>query len=103
MHFYTKLGIHLGHRCTMANMQACPCVLQLKKKKNVSHDAFGTQLGRVHVQKMDLSKLQTRKMKGLKRKAWQSEEQVAALTSRSDDKPSVKKLRTADVADIESD
>lgn len=44
--------------------------LQVKKKKNISHDAFGTKFGRVHMQKQDLSKLQTRKMKGLrKRKA----------------------------------
>lgn len=44
--------------------------LQIKKKKNISHDAFGTKFGRVHMQKQDLSKLQTRKMKGLrKRKA----------------------------------
>lgn len=44
--------------------------LQVKKKKNISHDAFGTKLGRVHMQKQDLTKLRTRKMKGLrKRKA----------------------------------
>lgn len=43
---------------------------QAKKKKNISHDAFGTKFGRVHMQKQDLSKLRTRKMKGLrKRKA----------------------------------
>lgn len=30
-------------------------------------DAFGTQQGRIHMQKQDLDKLQTRKMKGLKR------------------------------------
>lgn len=41
---------------------------QPKKKKNVSHDAFGTKFGRVHMQKQDLSKLQTRKMKGLRKR-----------------------------------
>lgn len=47
-----------------------PLTPQAKKKKNISHDAFGTKFGRVHMQKQDLSKLQTRKMKGLrKRKA----------------------------------
>ncbi|XP_075872489.1 ribosome production factor 2 homolog [Nelusetta ayraudi] len=47
-----------------------PKALKVKKKKNISHDAFGTKFGRVHMQKQDLSKLQTRKMKGLrKRKA----------------------------------
>eukprot|EP00069_Balaena_mysticetus_P017221 bmy_10360T0 len=39
-----------------------------KKKKNVSHDTFGTTYGRIHMQKQDLSKLQTRKMKGLKKR-----------------------------------
>ncbi|XP_028809064.1 ribosome production factor 2 homolog isoform X1 [Denticeps clupeoides] len=45
-----------------------PKALKPKKKKNVSHDAFGTKLGRLHMQKQDLSKLQTRKMKGLKKR-----------------------------------
>lgn len=48
--------------------QACrkPKVLKIHKKKNISRDAFGTTLGRIHVGKQDLNKLQTRKMKGLK-------------------------------------
>ncbi|XP_077408687.1 ribosome production factor 2 homolog [Vanacampus margaritifer] len=45
-----------------------PKALKPKKKKNVSHDAFGTKFGRVHMQKQDLSKLQTRKMKGLRKR-----------------------------------
>lgn len=43
-------------------------VLQPKKKKNISHDGFGTRYGRLHMQKQDLSKLQTRKMKGLRKR-----------------------------------
>ena len=46
------------------------CILfleQPKKVKNVSFDPFGSKLGRVHMQRQDLSQLQTRKMKGLKR------------------------------------
>jgi len=51
--------------------RACkvPYAAKQKKKKNVSHDAFGTQQGRIHMQKQDLNKLQTRKMKGLKKVA----------------------------------
>lgn len=49
-----------------------PCCLrspsQVKKKKNISHDAFGSTFGRVHMQKQDLSKLHTRKMKGLRKR-----------------------------------
>lgn len=42
--------------------------LQAKKKKNISHNVFGTKFGRVHMQKQDLAKLQTRKMKGLRKR-----------------------------------
>ncbi|KAH8762591.1 Brix domain-containing protein [Diaporthe sp. PMI_573] len=38
-----------------------------KTKKNVTVDSMGDKLGRVHMGKVDLSALQTRKMKGLKR------------------------------------
>ena len=34
----------------------------------MSRDAFGTELGRIHMQKQDLNSLQTRKMKGLKKR-----------------------------------
>ncbi|KAM9356148.1 ribosome production factor 2 homolog [Pholidichthys leucotaenia] len=50
----------------LANKQ--PKALKPKKKKNISHDAFGTKFGRVHMQKQDLSKLHTRKMKGLRKR-----------------------------------
>lgn len=36
------------------------------KRKNVETDDMGDMVGRVHMQKQDLTKLQTRKMKGLK-------------------------------------
>lgn len=39
------------------------------KKKNVGMDAIGDKIGRVHLGRQDLSGLQTRKMKGLKRSA----------------------------------
>lgn len=45
-----------------------PKALKPKKKKNISHDAFGTKFGRLHMQKQDLNKLQTRKMKGLRKR-----------------------------------
>lgn len=38
-----------------------------KTKKNVTVDSMGDKLGRVHMGKVDLSDLQTRKMKALKR------------------------------------
>ncbi|KAL2758829.1 hypothetical protein ACRALDRAFT_2040908 [Sodiomyces alcalophilus JCM 7366] len=38
-----------------------------KTKKNITTDALGYKMGRVHLGRQDLSKLQTRKLKGLKR------------------------------------
>ena len=34
----------------------------------MAHDVFGAKTGQVHMQRQDYSKLQTRKIKGLKRK-----------------------------------
>ena len=39
-----------------------------KAKKNVDMDSVGDKVGRVHLEKQNLSALQTRKMKGLKRR-----------------------------------
>jgi len=44
-----------------------PKQLTPKTKKNIETDTIGDKVGRVHVGKQDLSQLQTRKMKGLKR------------------------------------
>ncbi|KAI9669049.1 MAG: rRNA-binding ribosome biosynthesis protein rpf2 [Alyxoria varia] len=40
---------------------------EMKQRKNVETDLMGDKLGRIHVGKQNLGKLQTRKMKGLKR------------------------------------
>ena len=40
---------------------------QAKPKKNVETDLVGDKIGRIHLGKQDLSELQTRKIKGLKR------------------------------------
>ena len=37
-----------------------------KKKKNIETDAMGDKVGRIHLVKQDLGKMQVRKMKGLK-------------------------------------
>jgi len=44
-----------------------PKELKPKKVKNISKDAFGSTLGQVHIPRQDLTKLTTRKMKGLKK------------------------------------
>lgn len=49
--------------------EACRVPRELKPitKKNISRDAFGSKMGRVHMGKQDINRLQTRKMKGLKK------------------------------------
>ncbi|KAL3475408.1 tRNA synthetases class I-domain-containing protein [Aspergillus californicus] len=42
---------------------------EIRNKKNVNIDVIGDKVGRVHLNKQDLSDLQLRKMKGLKRRA----------------------------------
>jgi ribosome production factor 2 len=37
-----------------------------KKKKNIETDAMGDRVGKIHLVKQDLAKMQGRKMKGLK-------------------------------------
>jgi len=44
-----------------------PKELKPKKVKNISKDPFGSTLGQVHIPRQDLTKLTTRKMKGLKK------------------------------------
>ncbi|KAH0532647.1 hypothetical protein TsFJ059_001311 [Trichoderma semiorbis] len=44
-----------------------PRGVEERTKKNVTMDSMGDKLGRVHLGKQDLSQMQTRKMKGLKR------------------------------------
>ncbi|BET01078.1 Hypothetical protein production factor 2 homolog (S. cerevisiae) [Nesidiocoris tenuis] len=44
-----------------------PKELKVKTVKNIKRDVFGSKLGRVHIRQQDIKKLQTRKMKGLKK------------------------------------
>ncbi|KAJ3048388.1 rRNA-binding ribosome biosynthesis protein rpf2 [Rhizophlyctis rosea] len=50
-----------------------PKQVKEKKEKNIEFDDIGDKFGRVHMGKQDLGKLQTRKMKGLKRAATDDE------------------------------
>jgi len=59
---------HLAEESLYKEALKQPKALKAKVKKNIDHDAFGTKTGRIHMQKQDFDSLQTRKMKGLKRK-----------------------------------
>lgn len=63
---------------------------QAKKKKNISHDTFGTKFGRVHMQRQDLSKLRTRKMKGLRKRKGE----VVAADDQDGQAPKVAKVES---------
>ena len=49
-------------------------------------DGLGTKLGRIHMQKQDLSKLQLRKVKALKRKADNDNKEATEPTENSNKK-----------------
>ncbi|ODQ81127.1 hypothetical protein BABINDRAFT_179706 [Babjeviella inositovora NRRL Y-12698] len=70
--------------------------LEARTKKNIETDLVGDKIGRVHVGKQDLGKLQTRKMKGLKAKYDQVgedfDDQVYEYPE-EDDEPSSKKQK----------
>ena len=48
----------------------------------MSHDSFGSKMGRVHMKRQDFGKLQTRKVKGLKRSRDTRDSAGPALASR---------------------
>ncbi|KAF9235296.1 Brix-domain-containing protein [Melanogaster broomeanus] len=64
-----------------------------KKKKNMEVDEMGDLRGRVHIAKQDLSKLQTRKMKGLKARLGNEDEDMEDGASEEDESPRRKKRR----------
>ncbi len=45
-----------------------PKQLKTKKVKNITHNDVGETLGRLHMEKLELGTLQTRKIKGLKKR-----------------------------------
>ena len=58
-----------------------------RTKKNISTDIMGDKLGRIHTGKLDLSELQTRKMKGLKRGRDQHDEVDEEATVVAEEQP----------------
>ncbi|KHN94454.1 Brix domain-containing protein-like protein [Metarhizium album ARSEF 1941] len=60
--------------------------LEERTKKNITTDSMGDKIGRVHLGKQDLSQLQLRKMKGLKRSRDDGEELVQDVIADVDTK-----------------
>ncbi|WPK25755.1 hypothetical protein PUMCH_003082 [Australozyma saopauloensis] len=75
-----RFDFKIGRRITPSpeaekDALAKPKQLQAKEKKNVSTDFMGDKVAKIHVGNQDLSKMQTRKMKGLKSKYDQVDEE----------------------------
>ncbi|KXJ22791.1 ribosome production factor 2 homolog [Exaiptasia diaphana] len=64
---FTLRRTRLASEDLMKEATKVPKVAKPTKVKNVDYDAFGTKTGRVHMTRQDYGKLQTRKLKGLKR------------------------------------
>ena len=58
---------------------------EARTKKNIETDLIGDKIGRVHLGKQDLSQLQTRKMKGLKRSHADLEDAATATNGDADE------------------
>jgi ribosome production factor 2 len=69
-----------------------PKQLEAKTKKNVETDFLGDKIGRVHVGKQDLNLMQTRKMKGLKKRYDQVDEDFDDQVY-GEEEPASKKLK----------
>lgn len=67
--------------------------IQGKKIKSVRRDNFGSKLGRLHMTKQDVNKLQTRKMKGLKKTP--AEKKMKRKNDADNKGPVVKKPKVA--------
>lgn len=94
-----RLDFKIGRRITPApevekEALTKPKQLQAKVKKNVATDFMGDKVAKIHVGNQDLSKMQTRKMKGLKAKYDQvDEEEFDEQDYIADDEPAAKKQR----------
>ncbi|KAK9760477.1 rRNA-binding ribosome biosynthesis protein rpf2 [Basidiobolus ranarum] len=59
----------------MRQATKAPREIKPKKVKNVKHDDMGDKFGRIHLGKQDFEKIQTRKMKGLKKRKVSDDEE----------------------------
>ncbi|KAI8078980.1 ribosome production factor 2 [Gilbertella persicaria] len=61
-----------------------PKEVKPKKVKNIEVDEMGDKYGRIHLGKQDLSKIQTRKMKGLKKRSADDDEETLSKKQKVD-------------------
>lgn len=69
----------------------------MKRRKNISTDVFGTELGRVHVGRQNIGSLQMKKMKALKKpKKFKSREAKSQVSAEHQKESSVHNSVTAE-------
>jgi len=71
-----------------------PRALEARSKKNIETDIIGDKIGRIHTGKQDFSKIQSRKMKGLKRRPTDDADEEMTLVDEGED-GGAKKARLA--------
>ncbi|KAK9480622.1 Brix domain-containing protein [Lipomyces japonicus] len=97
--FDFKLGrIREANADLLKQAMRIPKELQPKTKKNVDTDIMGDKVATIHMGKQDLMKIQTRKMKGLKKRRTETAQDVDAdefgeidIVSEDDDQPRKKR------------
>ncbi|QPC75671.1 hypothetical protein HYE68_006423 [Fusarium pseudograminearum] len=67
-----------------------PRGLEERTKKNITTDSMGDKIGRVHLGKQDLSELQLRKMKGLKRSRKDAEDVADVIEEKGEETKRIK-------------
>ncbi|KAK8218222.1 Brix domain-containing protein [Phyllosticta capitalensis] len=80
-----------------------PKQLEPKTKKNIETDMMGDKIGRIHVGKQDLDQMQTRKMKGLKRRRDEDGDDETMIDGDSEDEISFDEDEEEDEEDVDED
>ncbi|EPS40872.1 hypothetical protein H072_5244 [Dactylellina haptotyla CBS 200.50] len=65
---FTIGRVHDANPDMMKQAMQKPKGQEMRNKKNISVDGMGDKIGKIHVNKQDLGQLQTRKMKGLRKR-----------------------------------
>lgn len=81
-----RMALKKPKETTVNGNMTLSLIMQVKTKKNIEIDVIGDKLGRVHVATQDLRKLQTRKVKGLKRRTGQEDDNGSSKRQKTLDK-----------------
>ncbi|CAZ86214.1 unnamed protein product [Tuber melanosporum] len=86
--------VHEPDEAMMKEALKKPRALEARSKKNIETDIMGDKIGRIHTGGQDFSKMQSRKMKGLKRRPTDEADEEMTLVDEDED-GGAKKARLA--------